>query len=156
MAHGFWREQRSMDNLGTSLAPDLDVLVLTATQEWKHHLRSSLHPYIFAGVYRLLDLISHAADLSPAYRAEALISGPKVLQAGIAAVGDYYTWKLAEKAYGAKTPEAWAAVGLSIENARLIPVPRLIISCDVAACSHHHQSMAVVCFYPHILELFGD
>lgn len=33
-------------------------------------------------------------------RAELLLAAPKVTQALLAALLDYYTWKLAEKAYG--------------------------------------------------------
>jgi len=48
--------------------------------------------------------------LSPSHRADLLIAAPKVAQAVIAAVGDYYTWKLGERVYGAGSNEAWAAV----------------------------------------------
>ena len=36
---------------------------------------------------------------------------PKVTQAIFAALGDFYTWKLGERVYGAGSNEAWAAVG---------------------------------------------
>lgn len=79
-------------------------------QEWKHHLRSSIHPYLFAGVYYVTDLISRGLSLAPLSRADLLIAAPKVTQGVFAALGDYYTWKLSRKVYGAGNNETRAAV----------------------------------------------
>ena len=79
-------------------------------QEWKNHLRSAIHPALFAIVYRIAAAISWALRLSPTLRANFLIAAPKAAQACCAAFGDYYTWKLGEKIYGSRSNEAWAAV----------------------------------------------
>ena len=83
-------------------------------QEWRNHLRSAIHPAIFAAVYRLSSGLSWILHLSPSYRAELLVVAPKVTQAICAALGDYYTWKLAERVYGSGSNEAWAAVGVLV------------------------------------------
>lgn len=101
-----------MDNLGT-LATASYVSALITQQEWRHNLRSTIHPYIFAAAYGLGDALANVLHLSLSYRAELLVAVPKVLQAHIAAVGDYYTWKLGEKVYGRASLQAWAAVCLS-------------------------------------------
>ena len=101
-----------MDNLGT-LATASYVSALTTQQEWRHNLRSTIHLFIFAAAYRLGDALANALHLSLSYRAELLVAVPKVLQAHIAAVGDYYTWKLGEKVYGHASLQAWAVVCLS-------------------------------------------
>ena len=54
--------------------------------------------------------MSSILQLSPTSRADLLIASPKALQAIIAAVGDYYTWKLGQRVYGQGSNEAWAAV----------------------------------------------
>ncbi|KAL2861641.1 Alg9-like mannosyltransferase family-domain-containing protein [Aspergillus pseudodeflectus] len=84
------------------------------TWEWKHQLRSSLHPLIFAAVYTVADLVARALGLSPALRADLLIAAPGVTQAVIAAVGDYYTWKLARYIYGDRSYESWATLALTV------------------------------------------
>ena len=84
--------------------------VLTSEQEWKHQLRSAVHPVFFAVIYWLSSFISSALKLSPEFRADLLIAAPKVTQAILAALGDYYTWKLAKTTYGNRSNEAWAVV----------------------------------------------
>ncbi|KGY15324.1 hypothetical protein PABG_11624 [Paracoccidioides brasiliensis Pb03] len=83
------------------------------TWEWKHHLRSSIHPYIFAAIYYLSNLISESIWISPLNRANLLVVAPKLTQAYFAAIGDFYTWKLAGKIYGSYSYEAWAALALT-------------------------------------------
>ncbi|KAJ9320094.1 CAZyme family GT22 [Paecilomyces variotii] len=84
------------------------------TWEWTHHLRSSIHPILFAAVYYVADILSWCLRLSPLTRAEVLVVAPKITQAIIAAVGDYYTWKLAGKVYGQGSNEAWAVRMLTV------------------------------------------
>ncbi|CAI4219150.1 unnamed protein product [Parascedosporium putredinis] len=67
------------------------------TWEWDHQLRSSLHPLLFAAVYKFADLLGHY--VVPGLRATLLLVLPKVMQAVIAALGDFYSWKLAQKLY---------------------------------------------------------
>jgi phosphatidylinositol glycan class B len=45
-------------------------------------------------------------------RAEVLVLAPKVAQAFCAALGDFYTWKLGRRIYGAGSKGAMAAVSL--------------------------------------------
>jgi phosphatidylinositol glycan class B len=61
-------------------------------------------------VYTFSDLVARTLGLSPALRADLLIAAPGVTQAVIAAVGDYYTWKLARYIYGDRSYESWATV----------------------------------------------
>lgn len=79
-------------------------------KEWKNQLRSAIHPALLAGVYKLASGLSWILRLSPSYRAEILVAAPKITQAVVAALGDYYTWQLAERTYGVGSNEAWAAV----------------------------------------------
>ncbi|KAL8945722.1 MAG: hypothetical protein Q9222_007778 [Ikaeria aurantiellina] len=86
------------------------------TWEWKNQLRSAIHPALFAGVYWLSAELSTLLRLTPEYHAELLLAAPKVTQAVIAALGDYYTWKLGERVYGKSSKEAWAALFLTVTN----------------------------------------
>ncbi|KAL8687173.1 MAG: hypothetical protein Q9218_006584, partial [Villophora microphyllina] len=87
------------------------------TWEWKNQLRSAIHPTIFAGVYRLSAELSKLMRLTPVYRTDLLLAAPKVTQAVIAALGDYYTWKLGERVYGRGCNEAWVALSLTVTSA---------------------------------------
>lgn len=87
-------EQRHAPSLQSQPCPDHDP------QEWRQQLRSSLHPLLFAAVYRIVDALSAAAHLSPSWRAEVLVAAPKLVQAVFAAMIDYYTIRLAQRAYG--------------------------------------------------------
>ncbi|KAI4281882.1 MAG: hypothetical protein L6R35_005532, partial [Caloplaca aegaea] len=79
------------------------------TWEWKTQLRSAIHPVLFAAVYCLCVGFGKLYQLSPMAHGELLLAAPKVTQAIIAALGDYYTWKLGERVYGRGSIEAWAA-----------------------------------------------
>ncbi|KAJ3224654.1 glycosylphosphatidylinositol anchor biosynthesis [Chytriomyces hyalinus] len=70
------------------------------TWEWTHRVRGFAHPMIFAAVFKALEL----AGLDDT---ELLIIAPKLVQAVFAAVGDIYTFMLAQKLYG-KGPSKWA------------------------------------------------
>ncbi|TQW00440.1 hypothetical protein V2A60_001520 [Cordyceps javanica] len=70
------------------------------TWEWHYQLRSSLHPMLFAIPYSLVDHASRLLDLSTYLRSTMLIAAPAVLQGLIAALGDWYTFKLASNIYG--------------------------------------------------------
>jgi phosphatidylinositol glycan class B len=69
-------------------------------QEWRSQLRSSLHPALFAAVYRVAAHLADLCGLSLPAKAELLLAAPKVIQAVFAALLDCYTWKLAKKVYG--------------------------------------------------------
>lgn len=104
-----------MDHLGElRRIPDGELSRLTWDQEWREHLRSALHPALFATIYKLADAFSSILKLAPASKADVLLAAPKILQAVIAAVGDYYTWKLAKHIHGARSPSAWAALALTV------------------------------------------
>lgn len=85
-------------------------------QEWKEHLRSAIHPSIFAGCYLIADFLASILHLSAPYRAQLLLAAPKVLQAVIAAIGDYYTWRLAEVTYGIRSLAPAAALVVTVAN----------------------------------------
>lgn len=46
----------------------------------------------------------------PQFRALILSNLPNIVQGIFAALGDYYTWKMAENMYGLGSSTAWAAV----------------------------------------------
>ncbi|OHE94595.1 Alg9-like mannosyltransferase [Colletotrichum orchidophilum] len=81
------------------------------TWEWRNQLRSSLHPALFAGVYTLADLIARPL---PFIRPWLLLAAPKAAQAVFAAAGDWYTWQLAVKIYGADSSVSWFALFMSM------------------------------------------
>ncbi|KAM3543385.1 hypothetical protein ARSEF1564_003729 [Beauveria bassiana] len=87
------------------------------TWEWHYQLRSSLHPMLFAIPYFLVD---HAARLLEplgfpiALRSSMLIAAPAILQGFIAALGDWYTFKLACNIYGQDTLDAKVALMLQL------------------------------------------
>ncbi|CAG7922728.1 unnamed protein product [Penicillium olsonii] len=86
------------------------------TWEWRHQLRSSLHPLLFAALYKLAHYLAIILRVSPATRAELLIAAPKTAQAVIAAIGDFYTWKLAVRVYGNDSRGAWATLAATVLN----------------------------------------
>jgi phosphatidylinositol glycan class B len=95
---------------GQSWNRSLIALVSGFQQEWHHQLRSSLHPLFFAAIYKIVHFLATTLHLSAATRAELLITGPKTAQAVIAAIGDFYTWKLATRIYGKDSRGAWTTV----------------------------------------------
>lgn len=60
----------------------------------------------------MADFLAVVLRASPATRADLLIAAPKTAQAVVAAIGDFYTWKLAGRVYGEATREAWTVVCL--------------------------------------------
>ncbi|GJC95806.1 alg9-like mannosyltransferase [Colletotrichum higginsianum] len=81
------------------------------TWEWRNQLRSSLHPALFAGVYYLADFVARPL---PFARPWLLLAAPKAAQAVFAAAGDWYTWQLAVKIYGADSSISWFALFMSM------------------------------------------
>ncbi|KAG9190760.1 phosphatidylinositol glycan, class B [Alternaria panax] len=84
------------------------------TWEWRCQLRSSLHPVLFAAVYRVAAHLADLCDLSLPTKAELLLAAPKVTQAVFAALLDCYTWKLAEKVHGRGSRTALTTLVLSV------------------------------------------
>jgi phosphatidylinositol glycan class B len=88
--------------------------LLTALQEWKNHLRSAIHPSIFAAIYWTSDALARVLQLSAPTRDDLLLAAPKIAQAVFAGLSDFYTWKLAERIYGQDSSEAWATLALTV------------------------------------------
>ncbi|KAF1834992.1 hypothetical protein BDW02DRAFT_588513 [Decorospora gaudefroyi] len=84
------------------------------TWEWTTQLRSSLHPALFAAVYRVAAFVADVGGLTLPAKAELLLAAPKVTQAVFAALLDCYTWKLAEKVYGRGSRTALTTLALSV------------------------------------------
>ncbi|KAJ6003477.1 hypothetical protein N7451_006024 [Penicillium sp. IBT 35674x] len=84
------------------------------TWEWQHQLRSSLHPLLFAAIYKATDFFSSILTLPSTRRAELLIASPKTAQAVLSAVSDFYTWKVASRIYGEDSCGAWATLIVTI------------------------------------------
>lgn len=80
------------------------------TQEWQYQLRSSLHPAIFGLAYKAVEGVMSFLHLFPPFIAFILVALPGTLQAVFAALGDFYTWKLAMDIYGRGSNAPWAAV----------------------------------------------
>ncbi|KAI9772391.1 MAG: glycosylphosphatidylinositol anchor biosynthesis [Geoglossum umbratile] len=111
------------------------------TWEWTHQLRSSIHPAIFAGVYRISSILAALLNLSSWARAELLLAAPKVAQAVIAALGDYYTWKLGERVYGQGGQAAWATpMAVVLHNTYAVELP----GDDADSRRAEHVAMALV------------
>lgn len=53
-------------------------------------------------------------SMYPQFRAMILVHLPKVFQGVIAALGDFYTWKLADKVYGRGSNFSWTSLTVSI------------------------------------------
>lgn len=53
-------------------------------------------------------------SMYPQFRAMIVVHLPKIFQGVIAAFGDFYTWKLADKVYGRGSNYAWTAVCVSL------------------------------------------
>ncbi|KAI0476719.1 glycosyltransferase family 22 protein [Xylaria cf. heliscus] len=85
------------------------------TWEWRHALRSSIHPTIFAFGYFVVDSF-WASYKVPTIKAKWLLMAPKVLQTLFAASSDWYTWKLAEKLYGPSSAAAWSVLLMALLN----------------------------------------
>ncbi|KAK4123929.1 glycosyltransferase family 22 protein [Parathielavia appendiculata] len=86
------------------------------TWEWQHQLRSSLHPAIFGLAYKVVDGAMEFLNLFPPFRAFILAALPGVLQSVFAALGDFYTWKLAMDMYGRESNAPWAALWMAVLN----------------------------------------
>ncbi|KAI5238502.1 hypothetical protein E4T43_07417 [Aureobasidium subglaciale] len=84
------------------------------TWEWRERLRSSLHPFLFAVVYRVTAFVAQSLNLEATTKAELLLATPKVLQACFAATTDYFIWELATKAYGKNSQASSAALFLTV------------------------------------------
>lgn len=116
MAVGLWRVQQCLDHLGKCspwkrLRLYCRLFVSRCAQEWRTQLRSSLHPALFAAIYKITANLADLCGLTLPARAELLLATPKVTQAVFAALLDCYTWKIAEKAYGCGSRTALVAVG---------------------------------------------
>ncbi|KAL2018912.1 hypothetical protein VTK56DRAFT_10279 [Thermocarpiscus australiensis] len=86
------------------------------TWEWQHQLRSSLHPALFGLAYKATDGIMSFLQLFPPFRAFILVALPGALQSVFAALGDFYTWKLAMDVYGRESNAPWAALWMTVLN----------------------------------------
>jgi phosphatidylinositol glycan class B len=71
-----------------------------------------VHPGIFALGYTIVANYLSTIALPGHYRAYALLAAPKIIQAGFAALADWYAWRLAEKLFGRNTATAWSVVGV--------------------------------------------
>jgi phosphatidylinositol glycan class B len=76
---------------------------------------------MFAGVYMVADKVTMLLSVVPQMRATILVLIPKILQGICAALGDYFTWKFAERVYGRDSNVAWTTV-CSISIVLLHPV----------------------------------
>ncbi|KAH6624475.1 glycosyltransferase family 22 protein [Chaetomium sp. MPI-SDFR-AT-0129] len=86
------------------------------TWEWQHQLRSSLHPAIFGLAYKAAEGLMGALHLFPPFKAVMLVALPGALQSVFAALGDFYTWKLAMDIYGRESNFPWAALWMTVLN----------------------------------------
>lgn len=84
------------------------------TWEWREHLRSSLHPLLFASIYKVAASFSDLILAGPDLRAEILIAAPKILQAFFAAATDLFTYLLACQVYNQKKSMTHAALALTV------------------------------------------
>jgi phosphatidylinositol glycan class B len=76
------------------------------TWEWKAKIRSFVHPYIFYILYRLMSILN-------IHNTPAVIIGPRVLQAAIAALNDYFLFNWANKLYSLKIAQTVLLLSIS-------------------------------------------
>ncbi|KAK3313808.1 Alg9-like mannosyltransferase family-domain-containing protein [Apodospora peruviana] len=86
------------------------------TWEWEHQLRSSLHPAIFGVAYKAFRGLMSFLVLPPPFQSFALVALPKLVQSGFAALGDFYTWRLATEIFGRRSNSPWAALWMTVLN----------------------------------------
>ncbi|KIW17484.1 hypothetical protein PV08_04678 [Exophiala spinifera] len=84
------------------------------TWEWNSHLRSALHPAAFGMFYQTASFLAEALSLDSHTRSELLLATPKVMQAFLAAGGDYFTWKLGSYIYGNDTVSSLMVLLLNV------------------------------------------
>ncbi|KAK5702147.1 glycosylphosphatidylinositol anchor biosynthesis [Elasticomyces elasticus] len=83
------------------------------TWEWREHLRSSLHPMLFAAVYRGAAQLCDLLQIAEGSRTVILLAAPKIFQACIAAAGDFFTWTLACKLFGHGSHASFATLAMT-------------------------------------------
>ncbi|KAK0637274.1 glycosyltransferase family 22 protein [Bombardia bombarda] len=86
------------------------------TWEWQHQLRSSLHPVIFGLAYKAAHSLMSLLRFFPPLEAFLLVALPKVVQSVFAALGDFYTWRLAMDIFGRQSNAPWAALWMTVLN----------------------------------------
>ena len=94
-------------------------LTFIIIQEWHHQLRSSLHPLLFSAAYTIADRLSAVLPPGSAIRSAIVIAAPRVLQALIAALGDWYTWHLAVQVYESDRNASFFAVSAAANSCPL-------------------------------------
>ena len=119
-------------------------------KEWVHGLRSSLHPAIFALGYLIVESV---IGTSTKLKAQCLVAAPKVMQAGFAALGDWYTWRLAGKLYGQDTPVTWSVVSVFYLGSCIFYLPEVNSKMGWLDSDDPAQPLAVVHFNEDILKL---
>ncbi|RKP10000.1 Alg9-like mannosyltransferase family-domain-containing protein [Thamnocephalis sphaerospora] len=97
------------------------------TWEWREGIRSVLHPSVFAGLYRLLDVLG-LADTA------LLFMAPKLLQGLIAAVGDWYACRFARRTFGSKSVP-WMFLFTAVSWCHWFHAPRTLANSMEAALS---------------------
>lgn len=63
-------------------------------------------------MYKFVDYVSSLGTFSEPVRSALLIWAPKLTQAVFAALGDFYTWRLASKLHGEGSTAATSAVSV--------------------------------------------
>ncbi|KAK4165432.1 family 22 putative glycosyltransferase [Cladorrhinum sp. PSN259] len=86
------------------------------TWEWQYQLRSSLHPVMFGLAYKAAESLMSLLHLFTPFKAWMLVVLPSALQSVFAALGDFYTWKLAMDIYGRESNAPWAALWMTVLN----------------------------------------
>ena len=119
-------------------------------KEWVHGLRSSLHPAIFALGYLIVESV---IGTSTKLKAQCLVAAPKVMQAGFAALGDWYTWRLAGKLYGQDTPVTWSVVSVFYLGSCIFYLLEVNLKMGWLDSDDPAQPLAVVHFNKDILKL---
>lgn len=72
-------------------------------------------------MYKLAACVSNLGAFSEPVRSALLLWAPKLTQAVFAALGDFYTWRLASKLHGEGSAAATSAVSVSRLSLRTEP-----------------------------------
>lgn len=105
-----------------------------------------MHPGIFALGYTIVANYLSTIALPAHYRAYALLAAPKVIQAGIGALSDWYAWRLSERLFGRNTAAAWSVVSISWSDYSCI-------TNGYAAFDEYCQSVAILLLNSDVFKL---
>ena len=75
-----------------------------------------MHPLLFAAFYKATYSLMTWLQFFAPFKAFILVALPGAVQSVFAALGDFYTWRLASEIYGPESNVPWAVVSMLVPN----------------------------------------